>query len=96
MHGKDLQAAFARNVKARRKELDLTQVQLSLATGLPQPHISAIERGSMAPSFATIATLAEALDTTPSALMSVAYLPALQPTSVSTSMSTAENSSVPA
>ncbi len=77
MQAKELQAAFARNVKTRRKELGMTQVQLSQTTNLPQPHISAIERGAMAPKFQTIAALADALDTTPSALMSTVAFPAV-------------------
>jgi transcriptional regulator with XRE-family HTH domain len=79
MKPSELEGIFARNLHARRLELDLTQADLAGLTGLPQPHISALERGSMAPTLATIAKLAESLDTTPSALLSTVTHAPLSP-----------------
>lgn len=70
MQASELESLFRRNLQSRRTELGLTQVSLAKRAGLPQPHISAIERGVMVPTLATLARLAEALDTTPSALLS--------------------------
>jgi transcriptional regulator with XRE-family HTH domain len=36
---------LGRRIRQRRRELDLTQSQLAEASGIPQFHISAIERG---------------------------------------------------
>lgn len=58
------------NVRHRRAELGLSQVQLAEKMGIDQGLISDIERGIRNPSVAKLATLAEALDTTPSALIS--------------------------
>jgi transcriptional regulator with XRE-family HTH domain len=89
MTGKDLESLFARNLRSRRAELGMSQVSLAERAGIPQPHVSALERGAMVPQLATIARLAEALDTTPSALISSVAFPAV-------SMPSAENLSATA
>lgn len=66
----ELADLFRRNLRARRLELELTQVELAGAIGAPQSYVSAIERGRICPNLTSLATIAEALDTTPSALIS--------------------------
>ena len=65
---------FRQNVKQRRLELGFSQVQLAEKLGVDQGFISDIERGIRNPSVAKLASLAEVLDTTPSALISSATL----------------------
>jgi transcriptional regulator with XRE-family HTH domain len=61
---------FRRNVKQRRIELGISQSALADRLGVDQGYISDIERGTRNPSLIRLAPLAEALDTTPSALIS--------------------------
>ena len=68
----ELRSVLARNLQSRRLELDLTQEQLATRAGLHQPQISLMERGLLEPELSTLARLAEALDSTPSALLSTA------------------------
>lgn len=70
MQQEELLAAFQRNLRLRRKELGLTQVQLAERAGVEQGYISDLEMGKKKPMLGTLAPLAEALDTTPSALIS--------------------------
>jgi hypothetical protein len=70
MQGDDLEKVFRQNLKHRRQELGMTQVELAKASGVPQPNISAFERGETSPGIAIIARLAEALRCPPSALLS--------------------------
>jgi transcriptional regulator with XRE-family HTH domain len=53
---------FAANLKNIRAERGWSQEDLSRATGLHTTAISKMERGSRAPRFPTIVTLAEALE----------------------------------
>lgn len=48
-------------IKAKRKEKGLTQVQLAKKSGLPQSHISRLERAAHSPSFKTLEKVAKAL-----------------------------------
>jgi ribosome-binding protein aMBF1 (putative translation factor) len=54
--------SLARQIVELREKHGLTQVQLSEATGIPQAQISKIERGVISPTSATLAKIAEALD----------------------------------
>jgi ribosome-binding protein aMBF1 (putative translation factor) len=53
---------LARQIMELRQKHGLTQVQLSEATGIPQAQISKIERGVISPTSATLAKIAEALE----------------------------------
>lgn len=65
----DLIALFARNVRARRLELGLTQAQLAERLDVYVPYISAVENGKRTPFLGNIANFAEALETTPDELL---------------------------
>jgi DNA-binding transcriptional regulator YiaG len=54
--------SLARQIVELREKHGLTQVQLSEATGVPQAQISKIERGVISPTSATLAKIAEALE----------------------------------
>ena len=75
----ELENVFRDNVRARRKSLGLSQVALAerinarRKRGEPQvssPYISDLESGKRVPYISTLAELAEALETTPDALLS--------------------------
>lgn len=57
-----LRSQFAKRLKALRIEKQLTQEELAKMTGLSTSFISSLERGIDAPSFATLESIAEALD----------------------------------
>jgi transcriptional regulator with XRE-family HTH domain len=65
----DYKRVLAQNVKAARKELDLSQEVLALETEIDRTYISGIERGLRNPSLTLIVKLATALKTTPAALL---------------------------
>jgi transcriptional regulator with XRE-family HTH domain len=65
----DYKKVLARNVKAARKELDLSQEALALETEIDRTYISGIERALRNPSLTLIAKLAECLQTTPGELL---------------------------
>lgn len=65
----DYRKVLARNVKAARKELDLSQEALALETEIDRTYISGIERALRNPSLTLIAKLAECLKTTPGELL---------------------------
>jgi transcriptional regulator with XRE-family HTH domain len=69
----ELHAIFRRNMKARREELGLSQLELARITGIQQPQLSELERGGTNPTLATLARIAEALDLSPSALISASF-----------------------
>lgn len=56
-------------MKARRKELDLSQEALALETDIDRTYISGIERALRNPSLSLIVKLAKRLQTTPAALL---------------------------
>ncbi|MCH7472322.1 helix-turn-helix transcriptional regulator [bacterium] len=56
-------------VKSRRKELNLTQEDLSDLCGLHRTYISEVERGRRNPALVNIAKLAKALGMTASELL---------------------------
>lgn len=57
------------NVRARRKDLSMTQVDLAESAGITQAFVSQIESGSVAATLSVIAKVAEALRTTPDLLI---------------------------
>lgn len=65
----DYRRVLAQNVKAARKELDLSQEALALETEIDRTYISGIERGLRNPSLTLIVKLATTLKTTPAALL---------------------------
>lgn len=70
MQADELCVIFRANLKARRNALRMSQVQLAKLLGVDQGYISDLERGTRTPNLKTLAPLADALDTTPSALLS--------------------------
>lgn len=60
---------ISENVKARRLELGLTQTELADAVGVSQPFIAGLEAGNRVPRIDSIAKLADALRTTPDAIL---------------------------
>ena len=66
----ELLEIFRANLVARRKELGMTQIALSQASGIAQPHICYLESGRTKPTMETLAKLAQALRTTPDAMLS--------------------------
>lgn len=70
MQPDQLVKVFAANVRHRRAELRLSQIALAKRAGIPQPDISDMERGSRSPNLSTIAKLADALEVSPSFLLS--------------------------
>jgi transcriptional regulator with XRE-family HTH domain len=62
---------FGERLRELRSKRDITQVMLADLTGIPQNHISSIERGMKLPNLLTMIRLASALDCKLSALVSV-------------------------
>ena len=58
-------------IREMRKKRRLTQVMLAETSGIPQSHMSSIERGAMLPNLVTLIRLAAALNCKVSALVSV-------------------------
>ena len=58
-------------IREMRKKRRLTQVMLAESSGIPQSHMSSIERGTMLPNLVTVFRLAAALNCKVSALVSV-------------------------
>lgn len=56
-------------IRARRRELGRTLVQVALATGLSHPFLSQIERGLARPSMRSLYLIADALETTQQSLL---------------------------
>jgi len=81
----ELCAIFRENLRARRRELGLTQEELASLMKVDQAYVSDLERGKRKPNLKRLAPIAEALDTTPSALISTA----LRPTDAQTGASAA-------
>jgi transcriptional regulator with XRE-family HTH domain len=62
---------FGERLRELRSKREITQVMLAEATGIPQNHISSIERGMKLPNLLTMIRLASALNCKLSALVSV-------------------------
>lgn len=61
---------FSKNVRARRLELGLTQADVAERLNAHVPYVSDLEHGRKTPYLGNIAKIAEALETTPDALLS--------------------------
>ena len=61
-------AMVGAEIKKRREQLGMTQDQLAEKAGLPQSHVSRLERGKHVPTHVTMERLAAALDTSASQL----------------------------
>lgn len=70
---------FCERVKARRKELGLTQVQMAERLGMTQGAYAQIESGSHAPGFHQLYRLSFALEIDLRELLPVAYATARTP-----------------
>lgn len=60
---------FSEGVKLRRKQLKLSQSELSIRSGVPQSTISAIETAARTPTADTMIQIAKGLDCTVSQLL---------------------------
>lgn len=65
----DMRRLLGRNVRTKRIEAELTQEQLSERSGFSQQYISDMERGLRNPTIVSLYELAQALETTPVALI---------------------------
>ena len=65
----DMRRLVGRNVEKFRAEAGLTQEQLSERSGFSQQYISDMERGRRNPTIVSLYELAQALGTTPVALI---------------------------
>ncbi|GAA4537331.1 XRE family transcriptional regulator [Pseudonocardia xishanensis] len=65
-------ARLGRAIRARRRELGLTLVQVAAASGLSQPFLSQLELGRTRPSMRSLYRIAEALRTSQQSLLSAA------------------------
>lgn len=70
MKSDKLKSVFQRNLRARRKELDLTQRELADLIGAQQPYVADLENGIRHPTLETIAKLSEALKISPEFFLS--------------------------
>ena len=61
--------SFPDNMKARRKELGISQTALSVRSGVPQSTISAVERGDRTPTADTMMLIAKGLRCSVDALL---------------------------
>lgn len=64
-----LRKIVALNMRVRRAELNITQEELALRTGITQAYLSGIERENRNPSLDNIQKIAVALELSPSALL---------------------------
>lgn len=64
-----LRKTLGQNIKARRKELGLTKVDLCIAANIQRPILDRIEKGLGNIRLDTLQSLADALDTTPPELL---------------------------
>lgn len=65
----EVASVFGANVRAHRLKLGLTQEELAELIGTYGSHVSAIESGSKSIRLQNVAVWANALETTPSALL---------------------------
>lgn len=65
----DVRAILARNIKAARKRLNLSQEDLAARAEIDRTYVSGIERQVRNPTITVVAKLAEALETTTADLL---------------------------
>ena len=68
-HMEDVRSILARNIKAARKLLDLSQEELADRAEIDRTYISGIERQVRNPTITVVAKFAEALGTTTADLL---------------------------
>lgn len=66
----DVRAILARNIKAARDRLSLSQEELAHRAGIDRTYVSGIERQVRNPTITVVAKFAEALETTTADLLS--------------------------
>lgn len=69
MSPQDLKQIVRENIRARRKEIGLTQADLSVKIGASGAAVAQIERGHTSVSMETLANIADALGVQPSMLL---------------------------
>jgi DNA-binding XRE family transcriptional regulator len=74
MQAEKLSRIIGKNIRRRRTELRLTQVELSKRLGITQGALSDVENGRRSPGLETLAKFSEALEVPPSYLLSEAAL----------------------
>ncbi|MGE7371427.1 helix-turn-helix domain-containing protein [Neorhizobium sp. NPDC001467] len=67
--GHSLRKIVAKNMRVRRAELDITQEELAMRTGLTQAYLSGIEREKRNASLDSIQRIAAGLDVDPADLL---------------------------
>ena len=65
----DIVQLLGRNVRARRKQLGLSQEELAFRAGMKRSYLSDLERGARNPSVRALGRLAEALGAAPEELL---------------------------
>jgi transcriptional regulator with XRE-family HTH domain len=60
---------FCQNLRKRRRELHLTQLELAEKLGVSRPYIAEVEAGKSIPSLETVERFAKALDCPPVTLL---------------------------
>lgn len=65
----DVRAILARNIKAARKRLNLSQEELAARAEIDRTYVSGIERQVRNPTITVVAKFAEALETTTADLL---------------------------
>lgn len=65
----DVRAILARNIKAARKRLNLSQEELADRAGIDRTYVSGIERQVRNPTITVVAKFANALETTTADLL---------------------------
>jgi transcriptional regulator with XRE-family HTH domain len=65
----DVRAILARNIKAARTRLNLSQEELAARAGIDRTYVSGIERRVRNPTITVVARFAAALETTAAALL---------------------------
>jgi transcriptional regulator with XRE-family HTH domain len=65
----DVRAILARNIKAARKRLNLSQEELAARAQIDRTYVSGIERRVRNPTITVVARFAAALETTAAALL---------------------------
>nr|WP_035024907.1 helix-turn-helix transcriptional regulator [Aquamicrobium defluvii] len=68
-HMEDVCAILARNIKAARKRLNLSQEDLAARAEIDRTYVSGIERQVRNPTITVVAKFAEALETTTADLL---------------------------
>lgn len=68
-HMEDVRAILARNIKAARKRLNLSQEELADRAEIDRTYVSGIERQVRNPTITVVAKFAEALETTTADLL---------------------------